>query len=82
LDRLLLRIRGLLAPNGQVFLDSLDVRRTQDPQHLTYQDTDRQVGRYVERFDATSSMVSTVARTSASCTWIQTRLRIMLQEPA
>lgn len=47
LDRLFIRIRRLLAPNGQVLLDSLDVRKTQDPRHLAYQDASRQAGRYV-----------------------------------
>lgn len=47
LDRLLVRIRGLLALDGQVLLDSLDVRKTQDPRHLAYQEANRRAGRYV-----------------------------------
>ena len=37
----------LLNPNGQILLDSLDVRYTDDPDHLAYQERSRQLGRYI-----------------------------------
>jgi SAM-dependent methyltransferase len=46
LDRFLARTPILLAEGGQVLLDSLDVRATTDPQHLAYQEANRQAGRY------------------------------------
>ena len=47
LDRFLGHVRQLLAKEGQILLDSQDVRVTDNPQHLAYQDANRQVGRYV-----------------------------------
>jgi SAM-dependent methyltransferase len=47
LDRFLAHTLGLVKPNGQMLLDSLDVRCTDDPRHLAYQETNRQSGRYV-----------------------------------
>jgi SAM-dependent methyltransferase len=46
LDRFLSHTRRLIRPNGQMLLDSLDVRRTDDPRHLAYQEANRQSGRY------------------------------------
>jgi SAM-dependent methyltransferase len=46
LDRFLAHARTLLKPGGQILLDSLDVRCTQDPRHLAYQQANRQAGRY------------------------------------
>ncbi|MFW9785438.1 MAG: class I SAM-dependent methyltransferase [Candidatus Heimdallarchaeota archaeon] len=39
--------KNLLNPNGQILLDSLDVRSTTDPVHLAYQERSRQLGRYI-----------------------------------
>jgi hypothetical protein len=39
------RARQLLAPGGQILCDSLDVRRTTDPAHLAYQETNIRHGR-------------------------------------
>jgi len=36
----------LLNPDGHVLLDSLDVRMTTNPDHLAYQEKNRQLGRY------------------------------------
>lgn len=47
LDRFLAHAHRLVTPGGQVLLDSLDVRRTSDPQHLAYQEANRRAGRYV-----------------------------------
>jgi SAM-dependent methyltransferase len=39
--------RELLAPSGQILLDSLDVTKTDDPVHLAYHQANRQAGRPV-----------------------------------
>lgn len=46
LDRFLDHARGLLKPDGQILLDSLDVRCTDNPIHLAYQRANREAGRY------------------------------------
>ncbi len=46
LDQFLLHARALTAPGGQLIFDSLDVRRTEDPRHLAYQEANRKAGRY------------------------------------
>jgi len=46
LDRFLLHARTLIAPGGQLVFDSLDVRHTDNPQHLAYQEANRKAGRY------------------------------------
>jgi len=47
LNRFLHRARRLVGESGQVLLDSLDVRQTDDPRHLAYHQTNRSAGRYV-----------------------------------
>ena len=47
LDRFLEHAHSLLKPSGQILLDSLDVRGTDDPVHLAYQESNRRAGRYV-----------------------------------
>jgi SAM-dependent methyltransferase len=47
LDRFLARARGLLSEGGQVLLDSLDVRATDDPGNLAYHEANRRAGRYI-----------------------------------
>lgn len=47
LDRFLAHARGLVGEGGQVLLDSLDVRASDDPVHLAYQEANRIAGRYV-----------------------------------
>jgi SAM-dependent methyltransferase len=46
LDRYLQHARTLLKPDGQLLFDSLDVRCTDNPRHLAYQEANRQAGRY------------------------------------
>jgi SAM-dependent methyltransferase len=47
LDRFLPFARSLVAPGGQILLDTLDVRATGDPRHLAYQANNRLAGRYI-----------------------------------
>jgi SAM-dependent methyltransferase len=47
LDRFLGRARDLLNDGGQVLLDSMDVRATDDPANLAYHEANRRSGRYV-----------------------------------
>ncbi|MHC4405894.1 MAG: hypothetical protein ACYTG0_40135, partial [Planctomycetota bacterium] len=47
LDRFLAHAHGLVSENGQILLDSGDVRLTDDPRHLAYHEANRQAGRYV-----------------------------------
>ena len=47
LDRFLDRLDDLLSAKGQVLIDSLDVRVTDDPAHLAYHEANRKAGRYV-----------------------------------
>jgi len=46
LDRFLDHVHKLLKADGQILLDSLDVRCTDNPLHLAYQEANRQAGRY------------------------------------
>jgi len=47
LDRFLIHARGLLSEEGQILLDSLDVRTTGDPKNLAYHESNRRAGRYI-----------------------------------
>ena len=47
LDRFLAYAHGLLCEDGQVLLDSLDVRITENPSDLAYHEANRQAGRYI-----------------------------------
>ena len=47
LDRFLSHARGWLSGEGQVLLESLDVRVTDDPRNLAYQEANRRAGRYL-----------------------------------
>ncbi len=47
LQQLLARLPGLLTENGQVVLDSVDVRKTADPVLLAYHEANRKAGRYI-----------------------------------
>jgi 2-polyprenyl-3-methyl-5-hydroxy-6-metoxy-1,4-benzoquinol methylase len=46
LERFLRHAKKLAAPGGQLIFDSLDVRHTDDPRHLAYQEANRKAGRY------------------------------------
>ena len=50
LDRFLRHAHRLLKPDGQIVFDSLDVRCTDVPRHLAYQEGNRQAGRYFGQF--------------------------------
>ena len=47
LDRFLAHARRLQSDDGQLLLDSLDVRMTDDPGNLAYHEANRQAGRYI-----------------------------------
>jgi SAM-dependent methyltransferase len=47
LKRFLVRAHSLLAADGQLLLDSLDVRVTDDPDNLAYHEANRNAGRYI-----------------------------------
>jgi 2-polyprenyl-3-methyl-5-hydroxy-6-metoxy-1,4-benzoquinol methylase len=47
LDRFLEHAKSLLAADGQILLDSVDVRKTDEPRHLAYHEANRQAGRYI-----------------------------------
>lgn len=47
LQRLLSHARRLMCEDGQLLAHSLDVRRTDDPDHLAYHEANRDAGRYV-----------------------------------
>ena len=47
LDRFLARAGRLLSDHGQVLLDSLDVRVTNDERNLAYHEANRRAGRYI-----------------------------------
>lgn len=46
LGRFLVHARRLTSPAGQLLVDSLDVRATDDPRHLAYHASNRAAGRY------------------------------------
>ncbi len=47
LDRLLAHAHTLLTMHGQLLLDSLDVRSSDNPANLAYHDSNRKAGRYI-----------------------------------
>lgn len=47
LQRFLSMAHGFLKDHGQIILDSLDVRVTDDEQHLAYHDKNRRAGQYI-----------------------------------
>ena len=47
LNKFLEHCKHLLKQKGQILLDSLDVRVTTVPEHLAYQERNRQLGRYI-----------------------------------
>jgi hypothetical protein len=47
LDQFLAHARGWLSEGGQVLLESLDVRVTDDPNNLAYHEANRRAGRYI-----------------------------------
>jgi len=67
LDRFLAHARGLAHPGGQLLLDSLDVRRSDDPGHLAYHEANRLAGRY---FGETRLQFAYQGSTGPSCGWL------------
>jgi len=47
LDRFLVHAHGVLTESGQIVLDSLDVRATDDPKNLAYLEANQRAGRYL-----------------------------------
>jgi len=47
LDKFLLLAHGLIHSNGQILLDSLDVRKSTDINNLAYHDSNRRSGHYI-----------------------------------
>jgi len=47
LDRFLADVHRLVKPDGQILLNSLDVRCTSDPDHLAYHEANRRAGHYI-----------------------------------
>ncbi|MDD4072694.1 MAG: methyltransferase domain-containing protein [Desulfobacterales bacterium] len=46
LQRFLVHARGLIHPEGQILMDSVDMRKTTNQVHLAYQEYNRRNGRY------------------------------------
>jgi SAM-dependent methyltransferase len=67
LDRFLLHARRLVRAGGQLLLDSQDARRTDDPRHLAYHETNRRAGRY---FGMTRIQFEYEGQTGPYCGWL------------
>ena len=67
LDRFLQHARSLLAEDGQVLLDSSDVRKTDDPAHLAYHEANRQAGRYIGEIRV---QVEYQGKVGPTCGWL------------
>jgi hypothetical protein len=64
----LARAAALLAPDGELLLDSLDVRVTNDPAHLAYQAANRAAGRYIGEI---RMQFEFCGRLGPPCGWLQ-----------
>jgi len=60
-------VRGLISKNGQVLLDSQDVRLTDDPRHLAYHEANRRAGRYIGEIRL---RLSFRGKTGPRCGWL------------
>jgi hypothetical protein len=67
LERFLSLARRMIRGDGQLLLDSLDVRRTYDPRHLAYHATNREAGRY---FGETRIQMEYRGRRGPYCGWL------------
>lgn len=67
LDRFLGHAWSLLAEDGQILLDSLDVRKTDDPAHLAYHEANRKAGRY---FGETRLQCEYQGKVGPACGWL------------
>jgi len=68
LKHLLARAHSLLADTGQLLLDSLDVRVTDDAAHLAYHEANRSAGRYIGEIRMQFEFQD---RTGPYCGWLQ-----------
>jgi 2-polyprenyl-3-methyl-5-hydroxy-6-metoxy-1,4-benzoquinol methylase len=68
LTRFLVRARSLLAVNGRLLVDSLDVRVTDDPENLAYQEANRSAGRYIGEI---RMQFEFQGRKGSFCGWLQ-----------
>lgn len=59
--------RRLTHGSGQLLLDSLDVRATDDPRHLSYQEANREAGRY---FGSTRLQFAYDGQVGPYCGWL------------
>jgi SAM-dependent methyltransferase len=59
--------RGLIRTDGHLLFDSQDVRRTDDPGHLAYHESNQLAGRY---FGATRIQFEYAGRTGPYCGWL------------
>jgi len=67
LDRFLAHAQGLVAADGLVLLNSLDVRVTDNPTHLAYYEANRKAGRYVGE---NRVQFSFQGKSGANCCWL------------
>jgi len=76
MDVFLGRARRLASPDGQLWIHSLDVQRTNDPRHLAYHEATRQSGRYLGevrfRFEFRG-------RRGGLCTWLHVDPRTLAE---
>ncbi len=68
LDRFLNHAGSLLTKNGQILLDSLDVRKTDDPENLAYHEANRLAERYIGEIRL---QVAAQAEEGPLCGWLQ-----------
>jgi hypothetical protein len=68
LQRFLIHARGLMRREGQLLLDSLDVRRSDDPQNLAYQEANRLAGRYIGEI---RMQIEFEGKRGPFCGWLQ-----------
>jgi SAM-dependent methyltransferase len=67
LSRFLLYADELAGSQGQLLVDSQDVRRTDDPAHLAYHEANRRAGRY---FGATRVQFEYEGKSGPFCGWL------------
>jgi SAM-dependent methyltransferase len=67
LSSFLAAARGLVRTDGQLLLDSQDVRRSDDPGHLAYRQANQLAGRY---FGATRIQFDFAGRSGPYCGWL------------
>ena len=68
LDRFLVHAQTLTSANGQILLDSLDVRKTDHPGNLAYHEANRKAGRYIGEIRIKFKFQN---QTGPYCGWLQ-----------